>query len=151
MKVLATQEHTIPVRQSDVFSTSEANQSSVEIHVWQGERQMAADNKSLGRFRLSDPTSPSCVPQVAFDIDANGLLQVSATGSRHRRKQSVSMVVRTLNEDELQELLAEAEARADDDRRRRSQVERRNRGQTLVARAERRPQGRCTRSWVPTS
>ena len=142
MKVLIPRNTSIPVRQSDVFSTSETNQSSVEIHVWQGERQMAADNKSLGRFRLSGiPPAPRGVPQVqvAFDIDANGLLQVSATDRTTGRKQSVSIQGgSTLNEDEIKTLLAEAEARADDDRRRRNQIERRNRAQTLVAQAERR-------------
>ncbi|AII43484.1 MAG: molecular chaperone DnaK [Cyanobacteriota bacterium] len=142
MKVLIPRNTPIPVRQSDVFSTSEANQSSVEIHVWQGERQMASDNKSLGRFRLSGiPPAPRGVPQVqvAFDIDANGLLQVSATDRTTGRKQSVSIQGGSnLNEDEVQALLAEAEARADEDRRVRKQVERRNRSQTLVAQAERR-------------
>ena len=82
MKVLIPRNTSIPVRQSDVFSTSASNQSSVEIHIWQGERQMASDNKSLGKFRLSGiPPAPRGVPQVqvAFDIDANGLLEVSAT------------------------------------------------------------------------
>ncbi len=142
MKVLIPRNTAIPVRQSDVFSTSEANQSSVEIHVWQGERQMASDNKSLGRFRLSGiPPAPRGVPQVqvAFDIDANGLLQVSATDRTTGRKQSVSIQGGSnLNEDEVQSLLAEAEARADEDRRRRHAIERRNRAQTLVAQAERR-------------
>ena len=142
MKVLIPRNTPIPVRQSDVFSTSEANQSSVEIHVWQGERQMASDNKSLGRFRLSGiPPAPRGVPQVqvAFDIDANGLLQVSATDRTTGRKQSVSIQGGSnLNEDEVQALLAEAEARADEDRRVRKQIERRNRSQTLVAQAERR-------------
>ena len=142
MKVLIPRNTPIPVRQSDLFSTSEANQSSVEIHVWQGERQMASDNKSLGRFRLSGiPPAPRGVPQVqvAFDIDANGLLQVSATDRTTGRKQSVSIQGGSnLNEDEVQALLAEAEARADEDRRVRKQIERRNRSQTLVAQAERR-------------
>lgn len=142
MKVLIPRNTPIPVRQSDVFSTSEANQSSVEIHVWQGERQMASDNKSLGRFRLSGiPPAPRGVPQVqvAFDIDANGLLQVSATDRTTGRKQSVSIQGGSnLNEDEVQALLAEAEARADEDRRRRNQIERRNSAQTLAAQAERR-------------
>ena len=142
MKVLIPRNTPIPVRQSDVFSTSEANQSSVEIHVWQGERQMAADNKSLGRFRLSGiPPAPRGVPQVqvAFDIDANGLLQVSATDRTTGRKQSVSIQGGSnLNEDEVTALLAEAEARADEDRRKRNQIERRNRAQTLAAQAERR-------------
>ena len=142
MKVLIPRNTPIPVRQSDVFSTSEANQSSVEIHVWQGERQMASDNKSLGRFRLSGiPPAPRGVPQVqvAFDIDANGLLQVSATDRTTGRKQSVSIQGGSnLNEEEVTALLAEAEARADEDRRKRNQIERRNRAQTLAAQAERR-------------
>ena len=142
MKVLIPRNTQIPVRQSDVFSTSEPNQSSVEIHVWQGERQMATDNKSLGRFRLSGiPPAPRGVPQiqVAFDIDANGLLQVSATDRTTGRKQSVTIQGgSTLSEDEIQGLLAEAEARADEDRRKRSTIERRNSAMTLVAQAERR-------------
>lgn len=142
MKVLIPRNTPIPVRQSDVFSTSEANQSSVEIHVWQGERQMATDNKSLGRFRLSGiPPAPRGVPQVqvAFDIDANGLLQVSATDRTTGRKQSVSIQGGSnLNEEDVTALLAEAEARADEDRRKRNQIERRNSAQTLLAQAERR-------------
>ena len=142
MKVLIPRNTPIPVRQSDVFSTSESNQSSVDIHVWQGERQMAADNKSLGRFRLSGiPPAPRGVPQVqvAFDIDANGLLQVSATDRTTGRKQSVSIQGGSnLNEEDINALLAEAEARADEDRRKRNQIERRNRAQTLLAQAERR-------------
>ncbi len=142
MKVLIPRNTPIPVRQSDVFSTSESNQSSVEIHIWQGERQMAGDNKSLGRFRLSGiPPAPRGVPQiqVAFDIDANGILQVSATDRTTGRKQSVTIQGGSnLNEDELQALLAEAEARADEDRRARAAIERRNRALTLVSQAERR-------------
>ena len=142
MKVLIPRNTPIPVRQSDVFSTSESNQSSVEIHIWQGERQMASDNKSLGRFRLSGiPPAPRGVPQiqVAFDIDANGILQVSATDRTTGRKQSVTIQGGSnLNEDELQALLAEAEARADEDRRTRAAIERRNRALTLVSQAERR-------------
>jgi molecular chaperone DnaK len=142
MKVLIPRNTPIPVRQSDVFSTSGANQSSVEIHVWQGERQMAQDNKSLGRFRLSGiPPAPRGVPQiqVAFDIDANGILQVSATDRTTGRKQSVTIQGGSnLNENELQALLAEAEARSDEDRRRRTAIERRNSALTLVSQAERR-------------
>ncbi len=142
MKVLIPRNTSIPVRQSDLFSTSEANQSSVEIHVWQGERQMAADNKSLGRFRLSGiPPAPRGVPQVqvAFDIDANGLLQVSATDRTTGRKQSVNIQGGSnLNEQELKALLAEAEAKAGEDRRRRASIDRRNSALTLVAQAERR-------------
>ncbi|MCP4972590.1 MAG: molecular chaperone DnaK [Prochlorococcus sp.] len=142
MKVLIPRNSPIPVRQSDVFSTSQANQASVDIHVWQGERQLAADNKSLGRFRLSGiPPAPRGVPQVqvAFDIDANGLLQVSATDRTTGRKQSVNIQGGSnLNEEEIKALLAEAEAKADEDRRRRASIDRRNSALTLVAQAERR-------------
>ncbi len=142
MKVLIPRNTAIPVRKSDVFSTSEANQNSVEIHVLQGERQMASDNKSLGRFRLSGiPPAPRGVPQVqvSFDIDANGLLQVSATDRTTGRQQSVSIQGGSnLSEEEVQRLLVEAEQKATEDRRKRSEIDRRNRAQTLVAQAERR-------------
>ena len=142
MKPLIARNTPIPVRKSDTFSTSEPNQSSVEIHVLQGERQMASDNKSLGRFRLAGiPPAPRGVPQVqvAFDIDANGILQVSATDRSTGRKQAVSIEdSSTLSEQELQRILKEAENRAADDRRRRAVVDRRNRAESLVAQSERR-------------
>jgi len=142
MKILIPRNTSIPVRQSDVFSTSEANQSSVEINVWQGERQMAVDNKSLGKFRLSGiPPAPRGVPQVqvAFDIDANGLLEVSATDRTTGRKQSVNIQGGSnLNEDEIKRLLSEAESKLAEDKRRRASIERRNNALTLVAQAERR-------------
>ena len=142
MKVLIPRNTSIPVRKSDVFSTSEANQSSVEIHVLQGERQMAEGNKSLGRFRLSGiPPAPRGVPQVqvSFDIDANGLLQVSATDRTTGRQQSVSIQGGSnLSEDEIKTLIEEAEQKATEDRRRKAEIDRRNRAQTLVAQAERR-------------
>ncbi|MCP9777475.1 MULTISPECIES: molecular chaperone DnaK [unclassified Cyanobium] len=142
MKVLIPRNTSIPVRKSDLFSTSEANQSSVEIHVLQGERQMAADNKSLGRFRLSGiPPAPRGVPQVqvSFDIDANGLLQVSATDRTTGRQQSVSIQGGSnLSEEEITKLIEEADLKASEDRRKRAEIDRRNRAQTLVAQAERR-------------
>jgi molecular chaperone DnaK len=142
MKVLIPRNTPIPVRRGDVFSTSEANQNSVDIHVLQGERQMAADNKSLGRFRLSGiPPAPRGVPQVqvSFDIDANGLLQVSATDRTTGRQQSVSIQGGSnLSEEEIQALLEEAERKAAEDRRKRAVIDRRNRALTLVAQAERR-------------
>jgi len=142
MKVLIPRNTSIPVRKSDVFSTSEANQSSVEIHVLQGERQMAEGNKSLGRFRLSGiPPAPRGVPQVqvSFDIDANGLLQVSATDRTTGRQQSVSIQGGSnLSEEEIKTLIEEAEQKASEDRRRKAEIDRRNRAQTLVAQAERR-------------
>ena len=142
MKVLIPRNTPIPVRRSDVFSTSEPNQNSVDIHVLQGERQMAADNKSLGRFRLSGiPPAPRGVPQVqvSFDIDANGLLQVSAQDRTTGRQQSVSIQGGSnLSEEEIQALLEEAERKAAEDRRKRAVVDRRNRALTLVSQAERR-------------
>jgi len=142
MKVLIPRNTSIPVRKSDLFSTSEANQSSVEIHVLQGERQMADGNKSLGRFRLSGiPPAPRGVPQVqvSFDIDANGLLQVSATDRTTGRQQSVSIQGGSnLSEEEIKTLIEEAEQKASEDRRKRAEIDRRNRAQTLVGQAERR-------------
>ncbi len=142
MKVLIPRNTSIPVRQSDVFSTSASNQSSVEIHIWQGERQMAADNKSLGKFRLSGiPPAPRGVPQVqvAFDIDANGLLEVSATDRTTGRKQSVSVTGGSnLNQNEVNKLIEESKAKASEDRRKRASIDQKNNALTLVAQAERR-------------
>nr|AUG32179.1 molecular chaperone DnaK [Paulinella longichromatophora] len=142
MKVLLPRNIPIPVRKSDIFSTSQSNQSSVEIHVLQGERQMAADNKSLGRFRLSGiPPAPRGVPQVqvAFDIDSNGLLHVSATDRTTGREQSVSIQGGSnLSENEIQKLLLEAEMKAAEDRIKKTQIDRYNRALTLFAQGERR-------------
>jgi len=142
MKVLIPRNTSIPVRQSDVFSTSSSNQSSVEIHIWQGERQMASDNKSLGKFRLSGiPPAPRGIPQVqvAFDIDANGLLEVSATDRTTGRKQSVSVTGGSnLNQHEVNKLIEESKAKASEDRKKRASIDQRNNALTLVAQAERR-------------
>ncbi|WP_269610300.1 molecular chaperone DnaK [Prochlorococcus marinus] len=142
MKVLIPRNTSIPVRQSDVFSTSASNQSSVEIHIWQGERQMASDNKSLGKFRLSGiPPAPRGVPQVqvAFDIDANGLLEVSATDRTTGRKQSVSVTGGSnLNQNEVNKLIEESKLKASEDRKKRASIDQRNNALTLVAQAERR-------------
>ena len=142
MKVLIPRNTSIPVRQSDVFSTSASNQSSVEIHIWQGERQMASDNKSLGKFRLSGiPPAPRGVPQVqvAFDIDANGLLEVSATDRTTGRKQSVSVTGGSnLNQNEVDKLIEESKAKASEDRKKRASIDQKNNALTLVAQAARR-------------
>ena len=142
MKVLIPRNTSIPVRQSDVFSTSASNQSSVEIHIWQGERQMASDNKSLGKFRLSGiPPAPRGVPQVqvAFDIDANGLLEVSATDRTTGRKQSVSVTGGSnLNQNEVNKLIEESKVKASEDRKKRASIDQKNNALTLVAQAERR-------------
>ncbi|NEQ19844.1 MAG: molecular chaperone DnaK [Microcoleus sp. SIO2G3] len=141
MKKLIPRNTTIPVRRSDTFSTSENNQTLVEIHVLQGERDMAADNKSLGRFKLTGiPPAPRGVPQiqVAFDIDANGILQVTALDRTTGREQSVTIQgASTLSDSEVNQMIREAEQFAQTDRERRERVEKRNRAETLANDAER--------------
>lgn len=140
-KKLIPRNTTIPVRRSDIFSTSENNQTVVEIHVLQGEREMAADNKSLGRFKLTGiPPSPRGVPQVqvAFDIDANGILQVTALDRTTGREQSVTIQgASTLSEGEVNQMIQDAEEYAAEDRQRRERVEKRNRAEAEVLKAER--------------
>ena len=142
MKTIIPRNTPIPVRRSEVFSTSEANQSSVEVHVLQGERPMGGDNKSLGRFRLAGiPPAPRGVPQVqvSFDVDANGILEVSATDRTTGRRQSVTVQgSANLSQQEIDQLIAEAASQSLEDRRKRSAVDRRNRAETLIAQAERR-------------
>jgi molecular chaperone DnaK len=141
MKKLIPRNTTIPVRRSDIFSTSENNQTLVEIHVIQGEREMAADNKSLGRFKLTGiPPAPRGVPQVqvSFDVDANGILQVTALDRTTGREQSVTIQgASTLSEVEVNKMIREAEQFAQFDRERRERVEKRNRADGLANEAER--------------
>ena len=141
MKKLIPRNTTIPVRRSDIFSTAESNQTLVEIHVLQGEREMSADNKSLGRFKLTGiPPAPRGVPQiqVAFDIDANGILQVTALDKTTGREQSVTIQgASTLSESQVNQMIREAEQFAQLDRQRRERVEKRNRAETLATEAER--------------
>ncbi|PSF39290.1 molecular chaperone DnaK [Aphanothece hegewaldii CCALA 016] len=142
MKKLIPRNTTIPVRRSDIFSTGENNQTLVEIHVMQGEREMAADNKSLGRFKLTGiPPAPRGIPQiqVAFDIDANGILQVTARDKMTGREQSVVIQgASTLSESEIGRMLREAEEFSSQDRERRERVEKRNRAKSLADQAQRR-------------
>ncbi|MGF1571186.1 MAG: molecular chaperone DnaK [Nodosilinea sp.] len=141
MKKVIPRNTTIPVRRSDVFSTSENNQTSVEVHVLQGEREMGADNKSLGRFKLMGiPPAPRGVPQVlvSFDIDANGILQVSAMDKTTGREQSLTVQgAANLDEDEVRRMIEEAEEYAETDRLQRERVEKRNRAEALTFQAER--------------
>ncbi len=141
MKKLIPRNTTIPVRRSDIFSTSENNQTLVEVHVLQGEREMSTDNKSLGRFKLTGiPPAPRGVPQVqvAFDIDANGILQVTAVDKTTGREQSVTIQgASTLSESEVNQMIRQAEQFAQIDRERRERVEKRNRAETLANDAER--------------
>ena len=141
MKKLIPRNTTIPVRRSDIFSTAENNQTLVEIHVLQGEREMAADNKSLGRFKLTGiPPAPRGVPQVqvSFDIDANGILQVMALDKTTGREQTVTIQgASTLSESQINQMIREAEEFSQMDRERRERVEKRNRAETLATEAER--------------
>ena len=141
MKKVIPRNTTIPVRRSDIFSTSENNQTMVEVHALQGEREMVNDNKSLGRFKLMGiPPAPRGVPQVqvSFDIDANGILQVSAMDRTTGREQSLTIQgTSTLAEEEIEKMILEAEEFADSDRLKRDRVEKRNRAEALTYQAER--------------
>ena len=141
MKKLIPRNTTIPVRKSDIFSTSENNQTMVEIHILQGEREMAVGNKSLGKFRLTGiPPAPRGMPQVqvAFDIDANGILQVTAVDRTTGRQQSVIIQgSSTLTESEVNRMITEATEFAQEDRERKERIEKRNRAKTLADQAQR--------------
>jgi molecular chaperone DnaK len=141
MKKLIPRNTTIPVRRSDIFSTAENNQTLVEVHVLQGEREMAADNKSLGRFKLMGiPPAPRGVPQisVSFDIDANGILQVTALDRTTGREQGITVQgASTLSESEVNRMIQEAERFSASDRERRERVEKRTKAEALTFQAER--------------
>lgn len=131
---------TIPTRKSEIFSTAADNQTSVEIHVLQGEREMAADNKSIGRFRLEGiPAAPRGVPQieVTFDIDANGILHVSAKDLGTGKEQKITITASSgLNEEDIESMVKDAEQHAEEDRKRKESVETRNRADSLVYQTE---------------
>ncbi len=127
---------TIPTKKSQVFSTAEDGQTAVTIRVFQGEREMAADNKLLGQFDLVGlPTAPRGMPQieVAFDIDANGIVNVSAKDKATNKEQQIRIQASGgLSDDEIDNMVKDAEAHADEDKKRREEVERRNQGETLI-------------------
>jgi molecular chaperone DnaK len=137
---LITRNTTIPSRKAEVFSTAADGQTSVEVHVLQGEREMARDNKTLGRFHLDGiPAAPRGVPQieVAFDIDANGIVHVAAKDLGTGKEQKITITASSgLSKDEVDRMVKEADAHAAEDRKRREGVEARNRADQLVYQAE---------------
>ncbi len=127
---------TIPTRRSQIFSTASDGQTQVEIHVLQGERQMAADNKSLGRFNLDGiPPAPRGIPQVevTFDIDANGIMKVTAADKATGRSQHITITASSgLSEAEIEKMRKDAEAHADEDRKRKELIEARNNADSVI-------------------
>ncbi len=140
MTRLVDRNTTIPTSRSQVFSTAADNQTSVEVHVLQGEREIARDNRTLGRFHLDGiPPAPRGMPQieVTFDLDANGILNVKAPDQGTGREQSVAITASsTLNKDEVDRLVKEAEAHASEDRAKREEVELRNQADHMIHQAE---------------
>jgi molecular chaperone DnaK len=140
MTVLIPRNTTIPTRKSEIFSTATDNQTSVEVHVLQGERPLARDNRTLGRFQLVGiPPAPRGVPQieVSFDIDANGIVNVSAKDLGTGKEQKITITASSgLTKEEVERMMKEAEAHAEEDRKRREEIETRNRADQAVYAAE---------------
>ncbi len=131
---------TIPTRKSEIFSTASDNQPGVEIHVLQGERQFARDNKTIGKFNLTDiPPAPRGVPQieVTFDIDANGILHVSAKDLGTGKEQKITITASSgLSKDEIEKMRKDAELHSEEDKKKREEIEARNEADNLVYRTE---------------
>jgi molecular chaperone DnaK len=140
MTKLIERNSTIPTKKSETFSTAEDNQTAVDIHILQGERAMAADNMTLGKFRLEGiPPAPRGIPQieVTFDIDANGILNVSAVDKATGKQQKITITASTnLNQNEIDRMVRESEQNAETDRERRALIEARNLADTMVYQAE---------------
>ena len=141
MTTLIPRNTTIPTRKSEIFSTAADSQTSVEVHVLQGERPLARDNRTLGRFHLIGlPPAPRGVPQVevTFDIDANGIVNVQAKDLGTGKEQKITITSSSgLNKDEVDKMMKEAEAHADEDKKRKEEIETRNHGDQAVYGAER--------------
>jgi molecular chaperone DnaK len=131
---------TIPTRKSEIFTTAADNQPGVEIHVLQGERDMARDNRTLGKFNLSGiPSAPRGVPQieVTFDIDANGIVNVSAKDLGTGKEQKITITASSgLNKEDIEKMVGEAESHAEEDKRKREEIEVRNQADTLTYNTE---------------
>jgi molecular chaperone DnaK len=140
MTKMITRNTTIPTKKSEVYSTAVDGQTNVEIHVLQGERELASDNKSLGTFRLDGiPPSPRGVPQieVTFDIDANGILSVTAKDKGSGKEQSISITgASTLSENEVEKMVKDAESNASADKEKRERIDLKNQAETLVYQSE---------------
>ncbi len=141
MTTLIPRNTTIPTRKSEIFSTASDSQTSVEVHVLQGERSMARDNRTLGKFHLVGiPPAPRGVPQieVTFDIDANGIVNVQAKDLGTGKEQKITITASSgLSKDEVDRMMKEAESHADEDKKRREEIELRNRADQAVYGAER--------------
>ena len=137
---LITRNTTIPVKKSEIFSTASDNQPSVEIHVLQGEREMASANKTIGVFHLDGiPAAPRGVPQieVTFDIDANGILKVSAKDLGTGKEQKITITSSSgLSEDQIQQMVHDAEAHADEDKKQREKIDTKNQAESIVYQTE---------------
>jgi len=131
---------TIPTKKSEIFTTAADGQTSVEIHVLQGEREMARDNRTLGRFNLVGiPPAPRGVPQVevAFDIDANGIVNVSAKDLGTGKEQKITITASSgLSDDEIEKMVKDAELHAEEDKRKKEEVEARNQADSLIYNTE---------------
>jgi molecular chaperone DnaK len=140
MTTLIPRNTTIPTRKSETFSTAADSQTSVEVHVLQGERPLARDNRTLGRFQLVGiPAAPRGVPQieVTFDIDANGMVNVSAKDHGTGKEQKITITASSgLSKDEVERMMKDAESHAEDDKKRKEEIETRNRADQAVYAAE---------------
>jgi molecular chaperone DnaK len=138
--VLIPRNTTIPTKKSEVFSTAEDNQTTVEIHVLQGERELASGNKTIGKFQLTGiPPAPRGMPQVevTFDIDANGILHVTAKDKATGKEQKIRIEASSgLSENDLQKMVKDAEQHADEDKSRREEIDTRNRLDSLTYEVE---------------
>jgi molecular chaperone DnaK len=145
--VLIPRNTTIPTKKSETFSTAEDNQTTVEIHVLQGERQMAVDNRTIGKFQLTGiPPAPRGMPQVevTFDIDANGILHVSAKDKATNKEQKIRIEASSgLSDTDIDKMVKQAESHAEEDRKRREQIEARNQLDGLVYKVE-----KDSKEWV---